>query len=212
MPDRTPDLLDVIDLARRLSNLLRLGTIEQIDHPAARVRVRSGDIVTARLPWFTWRAGATSTWSAPTVGEQVLILAPSGDLAGAVVLPALYTDAHPAPSSSPTQHVTRYPDGATISYDHATGQADISGATLVTVQATGAVVIDAPVTTVTGALTVQGLLTYQSGLAGTGGGAGTTITGNITQTGGQITSNGIHLATHTHSGVRAGTDHTGAPE
>lgn len=178
MPSLSPDFLDVVDLARRLANLLRLGTIDEIDHPAA--RVRSGEIITTWLPWSTWRAGATATWSAPTVGEQVLILAPSGDLAGAVVLPAIYTDAHPAPSSSPSQHVTRYPDGATISYDHATGQADISGVTLVTVQASGAVVIDAPITTVTGMLTVQGLITYQSGLAGTGGGVGTTITGNIT--------------------------------
>lgn len=204
-------ITDLVDLARRLANTLRLGTIEQVDHPAARVRVRSGEILTTWLPWFTWRAGATSSWSAPTVGEQVLILAPSGDLAGAVVLPAIYTDAHPAPSNSPTQHVTRYPDGTTISYDHATGQADISGATLVTVQATGAVVIDAPITTITGMLTVQGLLTYQSGLAGTGGGMGTTITGNITQTGGQITSNGIPLATHTHGGVQTGSGNTGAP-
>lgn len=204
-------ITDLIDLARRLANTLRLGTIEQVDHPAARVRVRSGEILTTWLPWFTWRAGATSSWSAPTVGEQVLILAPSGDLAGAVVLPAIYTDAHPAPSNSPTQHVTHYPDGTTISYDHATGQADISGATLVTVHATGAVVLDAPITTVTGMLTVEGLLTYQSGLAGTGGGMGTTITGNITQTGGQITSNGIPLATHTHSGVQPGSGNTGAP-
>lgn len=205
-------ITDLIDLHRRLANVLRIGTIEQIDHAGARVRVRSGDIVTAWLPWLVWRAGTTSSWSAPTVGEQVLILAPSGDLACAVVLPALYTDARPAPSSNPSQHVIRYPDGATFSYDHATGQADISGVTLVTVHATGAVVIDAPATTVTGTLTVEGLLTYQSGLAGTGGGAGTTITGNITQSGGQITSNGIALATHTHGGVQPGGSSTGAPQ
>lgn len=204
-------ITDLVEIARRIANILRMGTVEEIDHGGARVRVRSGEILTTWLPWFTWRAGATSTWSAPTVGEQVLILAPSGDLAGAVVLPALYTDAHPAPSTSPTQHVTRYPDGATISYDHATGQADISGATLVTVQASGAVVIDAPITTITGMLTVQGLITYQDGLAGTGGGVGTTITGNITQTGGQITSNGIPLDTHTHGGVQTGSGNTGAP-
>lgn len=201
----------LVELERRFANIVRLGTVEEIDHGDARVRVRTGKNLTAWLPWCTWRAGATSSWSAPTVGEQVLILSPSGDLPSGVVLPALYTDAHPAPSSSPTEHVTRYPDGATISYDHATGQADISGATLVTVQASGAVVIDAPITTITGMLTVQGLITYQDGLAGTGGGVGTTITGNITQTGGQITSNGIPLDTHTHGGVQTGSGNTGAP-
>ena len=61
-------------------------------------------------------------------------------------------------------------------------------------------------------LTVQGLLTYQAGLAGTGGGAGTVISGSITQTGGTLSSNGIVLATHTHTGVQPGGGNTGGPQ
>lgn len=212
MHDRAPDLLDFVDLARRLTNILRPGTVDAIDHAAARVRIRTGDLVTDWLPWLTHRAGATRTWSPPSVGEQVLILAPSGDLAAAIVLPALYADAHPAPSTSPSKHVMQFPDGAVISYDHAAGHADITGVVTVTVHASGSITLDALQTTVTGKLTVQGLLTYQAGLAGTGGGAGTTISGSITQTGGTLSSNGIALDSHTHTGVQAGGSNTGGPQ
>ncbi len=204
--------IELADLARRLTNILRPGTVEAIDHAAARVRIRSGDILTDWLPWLTHRAGATATWSPPTVGEQVLLLAPSGNLAAAIVLPALYADAHPAPSTSPNEHVMEFPDGAVITYNHAAGALSVQGIKTLTIEADTHVTLNAPATTVTGALTVQGLLTYQAGLAGTGGGAGTTISGTIVQTGGTLSSNGIVLATHTHPGVQAGGSNTGGPQ
>ena len=204
--------LELADLARRLTNILRPGTVEAIDHAAARVRIRSGDILTDWLPWLTARAGATATWSPPTVGEQVLLLAPSGNLAAAIVLPALYADAHPAPSTSPNEHVMEFPDGAVITYNHAAGALSVQGIKTLTIEADTHVTLNAPATTVTGALTVQGLLTYQAGLAGTGGGAGTTISGTIVQTGGTLSSNGIVLATHTHPGVQTGGSNTGGPQ
>lgn len=204
--------LRLADLERRVANMLRGGTVAQIDHAQARVRVQSGDLLTDWLPWFAHRAGATTTWSPPTIGEQVLLVSPSGDPAQAMVLPALYTDAHPAPSASPDEHVTAYPDGARIAYNHATGAITATGIKTATVQAATSVTLDTPLTTCKGKLTVEGLLTYQAGLSGTGGGPGTTITGNIIQTGGQISSNGIVLATHTHGGVQTGSGHTGGPE
>lgn len=212
MHDRAPDLLDVVDLARRLSNLIRPGTVEAIDHATARVRVRSGEVLTDWLPWLTARAGAVGTWCPPTLGEQVLLLAPSGELAAALVLPALYSNAHPAPSTSPAEHVIEYPDGAVITYNHTAGHLSVQGIQTLTIEAGTHVTLDAPATTVTGTLTVQGLLTYQAGLAGTGGGAGTTISGSITQTGGTLSSNGIVLATHTHTGVQPGGGSTGGPQ
>lgn len=78
--------------------------------------------------------------------------------------------------------------------------------------ASGGTTIDTPSTTNTGTLTTQGLFTYQAGMAGTGGGAGTSISGPITHTGGNLSSNGIVVHTHTHSGVQAGPDSTGGPQ
>lgn len=59
---------------------------------------------------------------------------------------------------------------------------------------------------------VEQLLTYQAGLSGTGSAAGTSITGNISHSGGELSSNGVTLHTHQHSGVKAGGDCSGGPQ
>lgn len=67
------------------------------------------------------------------------------------------------------------------------------------INAPGGTTIETPSTTNTGTLTTQGLFTYQSGMSGSGG-SGTTISGNLTQTSGTLSSNGVALETHTHGG------------
>lgn len=107
------------DLARRLDNLIRLGTIAAVDHARALCRVTSGGLLTDWLPWAERRAGTTRTWNPPTVGEQVLLLCPSGEPAAGIVVTGIYTAAHDQPSASASEHVTDYPDGALERYDHA---------------------------------------------------------------------------------------------
>ena len=111
----------VADLRRRLDRLLRTGVVAEVDLPRARVRVRyssaPAEAVTGWLPWLTARAGADRAWWAPSPGEGVLILAPSGELAAAVVLPALYQAAHPAPAREPARHVVVYGSGARVEHD-----------------------------------------------------------------------------------------------
>lgn len=200
-----------LDILRRLDNLVRLGTIAAVDHAAALCRVQSGGLLTGWLPWITRRAGNTRTWCPPTVGEQVIILSPSGEPAGGVVVTGLYSDAKPEPSNSADTHVITYPDGARIEYNHATGHLQASGVQTATLQASVLVTIDAPDTHITGTLTVDDLLTYGNGLQGTGGSHGNVITGNLTHTTGNLSSNGIVLHTHKHSGVQSGGSQTGAP-
>lgn len=203
------------DLARRLENLIRLGTVAAVDHGSARCRVQSGGILTAWLPWVERRAGLTRHWTPPTVGEQVIVFSPSGEPAAGVVLTGLYTDTHDQPSSSADDHVVSYPDGARVSYNHATGHLEAVGVQTATVEAAVLVTIDAPDTVITGRLRVEGHLTYQSGMtgyAGAGGGASATLTGQFVHTGGSLSSNGIVLHTHTHSGVQPGGGSTGGPQ
>lgn len=119
------------ELLRLIHNLIRLGTIDEIDHgePGVRpprVRVRSGDLLTGWLPWIVVRAGTTIDWDPPTEGEQVLIFSPGGDPACGIVLPALYRAQHSAPSSSPDLFARGFPDGARIQYDHENHVADIT--------------------------------------------------------------------------------------
>nr|WP_300306896.1 phage baseplate assembly protein V [Halomonas sp.] len=112
------------ELLRLINNLIRFGTIAEVDHgePGKRlpcVRVKIGELLTTWLVWQEARAGTTRTWCPPTVGEQVLVLAPGGDLAGAAVLPGFFRTQHPAPSNSPDLFHAVMPDGASFEYNHA---------------------------------------------------------------------------------------------
>jgi len=211
------------EIIRRLDNLLRIGTITHLDLSAARCRVKSGGLSTDWLPWVTLRAGNTRTWNPPTVGEQVLIVSLSGELTTGLVLFGINSHVYPPPSHSSDETITLYPDGAKISYNHASGLLKASGIQSATVQASKQVLIDCPETTVSGnvtidgTLTVKGLLAYQSGMVGRSAsdsptGTATVIHGSIIQQGGQLISNGVVLDQHTHDGVEAGNAQTGLPK
>lgn len=204
--------MNIADLARRLDNLIRCGTIHAIRHAQPpRVRVASGGLVTDWLPWIVLRAGTTATWSPPTVGEQCVLFSPGGDPAAGLVLPALYADHRSAPADSPDVHVIEYPDGARITYDHAASSLTVAGVATVTVHAAESVTLDTPNTHCTGALTVDGLLTYTAGLSGRdGGGNSTAITGPFTHQDGELSSNGVVLHTHVHSDA-GGSGNSGGP-
>lgn len=199
----------IAELARRMESLIRLGTIAEVDHSAARVRIKTGNLVTDWLPWTAARAGSTREWNPPTLGEQVAILSPSGNPAAGVILPGgVFSDANGANSNSPDEHVRDYPDGARIRYNHATGTLEATGIKIALVQASEHCTVDCPETTITGnvlikgALTVKKLLTYQAGMSGMGGDGGdTTIHGPINHVGdltnrGTVSSNGVVLDTH----------------
>ncbi len=144
----------LVELARRLANVVRPGVVAEADYSLARARVKYGEpdeAITDWLPWLAGRAGGDAAWWAPEIGEQVVLLAPSGDLANAVVLGSLYSDAQPAPSTDPGKHLVRYSDGAEIEYDR---EAHRLRAVL---PAGGAAEITAPDgVTITGDVTVEG--------------------------------------------------------
>ncbi|QKY07996.1 phage baseplate assembly protein V [Janthinobacterium lividum] len=216
---------DLSDLFRLLQNLIRLGTIAEVK--GAKARVRLGPTLTTEwLNWATPRAGSTRTWSAPTVGEQVIVFSPGGDLTRGIILPALYSQAFDAPETSPTIHTTHYPDGAVVQYDHA---AHALTATLPSGTATitaDKVTSNAPNTICTGDLTVMGnLLVEQSATvngattlnggvnakAGAAGGVAMAVQGTI-KASEDVQAGGISLVKHTHGGVRAGGDQSGGPQ
>ena len=93
-------LANIQELARALRNMIRTGIIVETDLNAGRCRVQTGGMCTDWLQWLTHRAGRSRTWWAPSVGEQVLILAVGGELDTAFVLPGIYSGDNPAPSAS----------------------------------------------------------------------------------------------------------------
>lgn len=105
------------EVERMLANMLRVGTITSVE--GAKVRVSMGETTTALLPWFTRRAGNDIDWWSPEVGEQVMVLSPSGELRQGVVLPAIYHNRASAPADSADISRTVYGDGFKIEHDRA---------------------------------------------------------------------------------------------
>ena len=207
-------LANINDLARTLRNMIRTGVIFETDLDAGRCRVQTGGNITDWLQWLTQRAGRSRTWWAPSVGEQVLILAVGGELDTAFVLPGIFSDDHPAPSASADALHIAFPDGAVIEYEPATSALTVSGiktanvtasesltATVpeVLVKASSRITLDTPEVVCTNRL-ITGTLEVQKG---------GTMHGNIEHSGGALSSNGKVLHTHQHPGDSGGT--TGAP-
>ena len=110
---------DMTEAERRISNVALMGQVVALDTARARVRVQAGPITTGWLPFATVRAGQDRTWHPPEPGEQVLLVAPGGDLNQAVVVGSIYRADHPAPADSADVSRTLFKDGAVMEYDRA---------------------------------------------------------------------------------------------
>lgn len=108
---------DLAQLARLIENLIRFGTVAEVQFQPPRVKIRSGGITTAWLPWLALRAGLDRTWNPPTLNEQVVLLSPSGQLANGVALTGLFSDRHPANGDREGLQRCTYRDGAVLEYD-----------------------------------------------------------------------------------------------
>ena len=205
------------ELARAVRDLIRTGVVSEIDTEQALCRVQTGELMTDWLHWLTPRAGAARTWWAPSVGEQVLLLSLGGELDTAFVLPAIYSDDFPAPSVSAQAYHIQFPDGAVMDYEPETGALAVSGiktatvaastsvnvtAPNVTITATEKITLDTPEVVCTNKLITGSLEVKQGG----------SMTGNISHSGGSLSSNGIVLHTHQHGGVQTGGGNTGGPQ
>lgn len=206
---------DLTEMNRAISNMIRVGNIRAVDVANARVRVAFGGCVSDWLPWGTSRAGNRRDWTAPNVGEQVMVFCPFGDPTQAVVGQSIFQDDFNAPATSADQDTTVYPDGTTVDYNSATNTLTVTVAgsgnvvincKVATVKADTSVTIDTPETTCTGNLTVKKSFTM-----GQEGGSAT-MKGNVAIDGGSLTHNGKNVgSTHTHGGVQSGGSNTAAP-
>ena len=212
--------LAIGETQRLLHNLIRVGTIHSVDHGGpgkpALVRVSLGELVTDWRPYHEARAGGTTTWSPPTVGEQATVLSPSGDIGAAVVIVGLNSTGKPAPSNDPNKTVTRHADGAVIEYDHAAHSltATLPGGGTATLVAPSSVTIDSPQVTMTGHCLVKGSLVYQGGMRGSGVAAGASGAADIQgtlRTTSDVIASGVSLTGHKHGGVQTGGGSTSGP-
>lgn len=194
------------ELFRLLCNLIRTGTVTALDEDARTARVSTGDNETDWVRWATSRAGDAVIWHAPSVGEQVIILAPCGEMTTAMIIGSLYSNNHPAPAAGIKSGVITWPDGAAFSYDPESSTVSISGIKALSVKDDGPVSIhcktadvkaddsirlDTPEVICTQKLTAGTLSITQGG----------ELNGDFT---GTMTINGVKPDDHRHGGVEHG--------
>ncbi|WP_099061762.1 phage baseplate assembly protein V [Serratia sp. BW106] len=209
-------LESISELARAVRNLIRIGVIVDVDTVQARCRVQLGGNTSDWLQWLTCRAGGARTWWAPSIGEQVLLLALGGELDTAFVLPGIYSDDFPAPSASAEAYHVSFPDGAVIEYEPQTGALSVSGIVTADVSASTSVKVTAPTVTVNASkkINLNAPVVECSNQLVTGTiqiKEGGEMTGDLSHSGGSITSNGVAVHTHTHGGVQTGGGKTDKP-
>ncbi|MBK4124469.1 phage baseplate assembly protein V [Enterobacter roggenkampii] len=178
---------DINELLRLLLNIVRTGTITEVDTQNWLCRVQTGELETNWIPWLTTRAGDSVTWWAPSVDEQVLLLAVGGDLSAAFVLPGIYSNDKPPPSTDGKALVTVFPDAARFEYSPETGTLHVSGVK-------NTIFDSESIELNTNKFTVN---------------AGKTeIKGAVEQSGGSMSSNGVVVDDHDHGGIQKGSDWT----
>ena len=184
-------------LSRLIENLIRYGTIAAVQMKPPRVRVKTGPLITAWLPWIALRAGADREWNPPTVNEQVLLFSPSGQLANGVVLTGLFSGHIPANGDREGLHRITYRDGTVIEYDSITHHLNA------TLTEGGTTHLVSP-----GGINLVGDITHKGNYTQTGN---QKITGKVTVSTDVIAA-GISLVNHPHGGVKPGSGRTGKPE
>lgn len=178
------------------------------------------------VPYFRLQGGANAVIIDPQVGDIGLASFCDRDISGVKqakgksiplstrkhdMSDAVYTGS--IIGAAPTQYIQFNGSGVTI---HSPTKVTVSAPEIdliapnVNINASSALTISSPETTISGTLSVQGAISGAGGLA-VSGGSGVSVTGAITATG-EVTGNGKSLSIHTHGGVQNGGGHTSAPD
>lgn len=105
----------VAELERRVFGMMRHGTVAQVDAAKGMVRLKLGESTAGGDflgPWvpYSQLAGAIKAHVPPSVGQQMTIMSPSGDLRQAVAVPLTWSDQNESPSSAGDENVVSYGD------------------------------------------------------------------------------------------------------
>jgi len=201
---------------RLITNLIRTGIVSEVDKVNWLCRVKTGDLETNWINWLTLRAGNTRTWWKPSVGEQVVLLSLGGNLETAFALPAIYSEAFPPPDYSEDGSTTVFKDGGWFQYEPESGQLLIRNIKSVLIEASDKIelntahfVVNADQTRLNSPTVITGDTAIHGGTVLNGGAK---INGDVTQGGGQMSSNGVVVDDHDHGGVQRGGSRTDGPQ
>ncbi len=176
------------ELERRLANVVRLGTIEEVDYSGnvPRARIKIGKLKTTWLPLPAGRAGGDRVSWHYEAGEQVHVLSPDGRLENAVIGHAINSGSAGAVSDSADTPRIQFSNGDTIEYDRV--------AKVLTINVGDKLVINGK-TVMNGDVSLIGDLNQ---------------TGSHTSTGDQV-AGGVSQMNHPHDDVQPGSSLSGPP-
>lgn len=114
LADNVATLAREIEELRRINeNTVRVGTVTQVDAAKGLAKIDIGTdknpLVTDWRPW-TEQAGAIKSWSPPSVGEQVRLVSPAGEIAAGWIDRGGFSDANPQPHDKDAEAVVTIGD------------------------------------------------------------------------------------------------------
>ncbi len=118
-------MTDTAETRRQMGDLIRLAAVASVEGRSCMVRLAEGSEPLGPYPWLVGAAGETCVWSAPSVGEQIILLCPEADAEAGVVMRGLYSTAFPAPASDAVEMI-RFKDGAVLHYDPVAHRLDVA--------------------------------------------------------------------------------------
>ena len=111
---------EIADLAARLAEMERRmsaghlsGAVHAVDATKGLVRLNLGEATgggTVLSPWvrYAQMGGALKVHAPPSVGQQMTVMAPAGDMSQGVAMPLGWSDANPSPSGAGDQNVLTF--------------------------------------------------------------------------------------------------------
>lgn len=128
----------VAELERRLAASGRQGVVSEVDPANGLVRLDLGDGM--QSPWvpYSQTAGALKIHSPPSIGQQMILSAPSGETTQGIATPLSFGGSNAPPSTSGSEHVLTFGNvrveltgsGLTITADGVVVEINGSGLTI----------------------------------------------------------------------------------
>lgn len=112
-------------MARAIAGVIIIATIDQVNNEKRLLRCKSGDLLTAWLPWPADMGRNYIRHRPLAVGQQVILASHAGDLTQATVIGMLYTSDRVQEELSEDIDVIEYNDGSNIRYDSKNQKYDI---------------------------------------------------------------------------------------
>jgi phage baseplate assembly protein V len=154
-------------------------------------RVSNGEWTSAWVRWHSVAAGKARHWRSPSMGEQGMLISPSGDPAQGTFVPGLYGNAGAPPDNRDHVEVWRFDDGGSLVYDWEARTYTIalpSGTVNIRVGASVATVTDNAVSVQSAAIDLKGAVKIEGTLL---------VTGDVTGLG-KIMDAGGNSSNHKH--------------